>query len=1629
MSGGSSQRYYSCIAWLILATTSIIGQAWAQDSTAPSSATEASPPYRRLFIQQSDLPEVSLEGYQPVEVANLPETLQAYFDEQATIADNGTPSQADIQSFHAIARLVGADLVSERSRILWQNSSFQSGTTLALKRRLLTPWSLALDYPIFKSLDLNPVTLNPANAPSSTSLSNNAPNWVFDDSGRPLVRTSGPTEWFSWSLRPQKNSTPNRLNFTLSIPRSPDGCMVIQLPKRAKISESSVVVRMVENWDTIAERLSDWPTSDSPREIGTGDSYWLLELSGQEQISFSILLGSTNIFNTANPAFTSDKGDSNAYFSRLIAKQSVQHIVSTELVRSLYDCEWTEFSGGEGSIKLKIPQGTRLKSLLVNDRETSLQFSDQTIEVTIPKTESNRNLLGGAKLRLNAEFQTPIAVLRESKHSEAPGSETLTIKPVEWLHGYTVSGFTSLVPNTPWQIRNVRTTHGKLDSTRTLAPGLLRFDYSWFQKQPIFSFSMHKLDSAPRAELLTRLSTDSEQVSAIVRMQLTPVRTPGPQEIQLSSDWKLDSAQITPKSVALNIPPTDSKFPTILRLEPSANAETSPIQIELRVSKDLPKDPSTLLSTTPMIALPLWERRDALIMEPSSTVRLELEGDYADWIVEEEALTGWQKDRLPRLGKYLIFRMNDGNLPPLVTPLNPSTRDTKVFSRILRSGNRSIIEHEIKIPLDPTLREPIRIALDDTIRLPTSESEHEQSNLENPRGQLPPTQWSLQTPLGLRKLDTTWELHVSPDRKTMEWIVDPTQLGPPDPNTTTATIVGSLQLPPSSPRTGTTDPMTVGLPYVIGSTTSQRWLQVDRDWYVTTDSSNAKWSFDPQGRRLLQWPPEVSTADGLRANPPKIKLLNSTKLSNPSEVVPKWDLNVAIDGSGNQKALVRALVFAIEDDTLETSIDIPEGWRLDETATRKEFLKSKSLNPDRNTNGELQIQLVGSRLKLRWLNNHHRRWYSEKSLTPRAADTANKSNNPSTYSNDCISLNAVFLGPSLVAKRAWPWGSRSNAVFEFQWPEFRSPGNALIAHRSLWIPNYLVEKKPVPLGGSWIRGDMSRDATHESVWTIWEWYREAAAILGWRSTLSFDANQTAAIASHHGSADSNHGTPPHALIPEWLSGKWRLARQQLLSVNPQDQTPLKIGTERDSSILALLIAFCMVLTPWMLRKSPWIALVAASIASIAGHWLIDDFGIYFRSSLVGIGLGSLVYLLYRMLSVIEAQRKGNRTSRADRWMPWNEGTHALDASNESSGVSKDGLKPGIVSTILIGLVGYNTLHLYYCSESFGQDPNNGNVLVSHFDVIVPIDETGELAGTVVYVPTEVANSIDNQRQARANPDRDSYLIAAKHLLRMDSRSIGFGNTEQTCNHVYEVWVGDLGISKPFRIPFPTDRSRLSRFTVDGNEVPSSRFTRTDSELIWYPDRGGRRLLQIESQTKVGPIENERIPATNPNQPTESKTPRGWTVETSVLAAANATLEIETDGQWTIDISSRGKVSNPSIGRYSMQLGGVDKISGSLSPNPTATTRPFTAMPSDGPGIGSDAPFMNTEILIDRDQLIARTTIEYPRASDAVGEVEIESDLQWQPVGTQWGDAQLLDVRAGSTLDRRRYILKWITESS
>jgi hypothetical protein len=1527
--------------------------------------------YRRIFVHQADLPELSLDGFRPIEVDQLIGTLEAYEQAIAPQLSEGETASNGIASFHAIAKLIGADLLSDRSRIGWEPSRDARGNPLKrVSRTLISPWSLALDNPIFKLQDTSQTVVGPG-------FGFQTPAWVFDDLGRPTVRNDNPEEWFTWSLRPIKDSSPNRLNYALSIPRTPNSCLVLQLPKGARVADASVVARPVDAWNDVLARVGPWPTNptlpESARDAAPSDIYWILELSGQEQASFSVLLGSSG----AGPALPG--ADPTASYTRLIARQSVQYSIASDVLRTVGEWEWTEFGNVEGSLKLRLPASARLKSLTVNDREPDLQFSERVVEIALPTVDATSSGLSpgsgstiGTKMRLNVELLTPLPAHGPLTDSETP-PRSITIEPIDMANAYVVAGTMSLIPMPPLQIHGVTTSAGRLEGARMLPHGGFRLDYSWFQRLPATTLLTRPLPLDQRAEIITRLSTDSDRVSAAVRMQLSPWKDPQLREIRIASDWRLDTAQLSTKTIAMQSLDKAPSAPTVLQLESLSPNDTTPIQLELQLSRELPTADSLRLDSEPLLELPAWRRSDALILEPNPAMRLEMDANTQDWSLDEEKLTPWQKDRLPRLGKYLILRMDGGVLPPLRPRSSTAVLSANIDSRLRSTGNQWAVEHHIQLPANLSKR--------DTLSIRLARDAH----------------WNLQTATGPRVPRVRY------DSGTERWIIDPAVLIERDDRTAPIRLVATHAIP-------TADRMELDLPAIDGALIANRTCRADAGLELTSSDRLARWEFDPFGNAQLRWPPTTH-----RMPTPSVRWVGQSTDPLGASWISHARLDLAIDSSGSQKASLFARVLTVGD-TLDLRFDAPEDWQILQ-ATRIDGA---------SPNTQLRVDRVDQHIHLQGAFNVSP--VAPKSGPHASSETQLTIANPSSIAE----IEVILVGPKRTVVDRPLLGLLPRRTIAFEWPDISFNHSELQLRRNLWVAGRVHVERQATNNALIVPPDESLPPINAAWWTLWAWSRETMAGLGWPIPPATPAQPDPTL------LDPN-SRPPQNLVPRWINQEWRVAHSDAMSSGAMssgaaaDSPPviLRIGADTTVAVQAALFALAVVLTPWLLRFHAWWCFALAILASIAGHWCVESYAVLARSLLVGFGMGTILYQFYVIHSTRD-RRRGPKVHQGDRWLPWNEPALGAEPMSEGSHPSRHGSKAGLASLLFLAVSSPWWWSDARLSVARGQDPADRVPRTTQrlVDVLIPIDDEGGLAGTVVYVPEWMLREIERMENAEQVLDRDANLLSAKHVLRLDSRSIGFGNTDQACVHTYEFWVGDQALDRPLRIPFQADRTRLSRFTVDGTEVISSRLARSDSELIWYPDRVGRRLLQVEAQTRVRPIELER-PGTNSglNSPSDPKQPRAWNVETAILPCANAILEIETDGQWTIDLSARGKLANPSIGRFALHLGNLDRISGSVSPSATNSARPFIAMPSDTPSLNTEIPIMNTELFIDREQLMAKTTLEYPRSTETLGELELESDQQWQPIGSIWGDAQLVDVKPGSTLDRKRYVLRWIPEAT
>jgi hypothetical protein len=1497
--------------------------AQSSDRSEPGANDTPEGPYRRVFVRDSDLP---LEGYRAIDR----ESFRGMLEKRKKLAADRDPNapnfETELRSFHAQVRLVGADLVSERSRLRWNwdrnNFANQSGA-----RRLIAPWSPAIS----PSLRLG--GSQPPNSPSP-------PGWMYDLDGKPMVRATSEEEWFSWSLRPLSTSTPNRLNYAPSFPLTIDGCLVLQLPKNFRVVDANIVVRLADHWNQVTERFGDWPTTlaaDNIPELNPTDAFWLLELSGRDQASFSIVVNSNRGFD--NTLGSTDVSGSSC--NRLIARQTVAHTATAQHVKTTCDWDWYESTTLDRTFRISVPEGMRLRNLKLNDRETAVRFVDRVIELAIPMEDSAAVVSAGgaSRTRVSAEFLSAISDLGVDSKGK------VRVPPVACLNGYVVAGTTSLASEGSFELRDIGCETGRLETARNANDQLERLDFSWFQSPPEISFAIAPKAWVESAEILTQLSTDANRLVAVVKMQLSPWRVSSPNLIRVEGSWSVETTQINQQGLELTVlEPDSSSTATNLRIDPRGPVDGGPIQIELLLARGAIGSLDSSIPTASLLDLPGRETIQTLVIEPGYASRLDYGGDdlFRD-TCDEETLTPWQRDRLPRLGRFLLFRMPQGRLPILRWKADPVLVQCNIATTLNDEDDRIRIEHLLDFRRGELSPEAVRIQLPGEWR------------------------WEWDTPSGW----TRFSAKHGPERN--EWLLEDPWRGEASVSTDSSTS-RVRRFRAIAYQEKSDEPWQLPLPRLSGNQSATYSLETDSSVRVIPDQSRDPWEFDPDGNLILRWQDPIPNAS------PMSFCVDTNDRGAPNRCwIPQSELHVAVDSQGQQLAVLELNTRGIPDTPLEFSLMVPSSWSVERIL---------------DANAEPLSSDIADSFSVR--NDGGRLIFQQRTM--------------SDFRVSFSELTLVLAGPKLEQSGFLPWGIFSPSRFLFSWPEIVLEGPFPETKRILWIPD-TVQVTDDSLGASARSMEKDPALAMEGIWSAWRWSTEAASWLGWNRPERGPKDQTAR--STRGSA-----LPPRTLLPGWFAEDWKRA-----FVGDGNAKVYVLQPEPSRTIPALWLVVAILLSYSLLHRAPWICLLFAVVATIAGHWFPDSLAIGFRSAWVGFSIGALIYLIVWTTASPGARPSDRQVPSEQPWQPWNEPGLSNDSLSDSNHRAAIIASLGLIFSTVLGL------------PIFAQDTVSKSAARAMeekpFDVLIPLDAEGKPVGDVVYIPERIATAMEPTPSTVLSPDRDSYIISARHALRFDARSISFGNTEQPCIHTYELWIGQAGVGRPLRIPFSTDRSRLSRLLVDSIEVASSRFAKSDNELIWYPDRSGRRILQIESQIRIRPADREK----NETNALESlsgdlRIPRAWTVDAPILPAGNATLEIETDTGWSVDFNRRGRFSNPSIGKFSIQLGNQDRLVGEMTPDEEATSFGGRVPVSEaGPLVSLESPQMNTELFIDRGQLLARTIVEYPRASEAPEEIELESDLQWQPIGNLWGDAKLIDVRPGGTLDRRRYVVRWISDAN
>jgi len=1510
------RRFSLVLLAIILAP---LGSIFAQEIGSNQQASEqpiVERPFRRIFVPQSDLPESQLDNLRPLEIDKLPAALERIVRRNTESMDPLGSSKQSLYSLHAVAQLIGADLLSERTKLVWEpstNRPYTGGTDLQAREKL-KPWNLAIEDILEESNSqkasgqvkpsndrIGETDLNPGN-----TLANSSPTWLYDSSGQPYVQKSSNETWVRWSLRASSGSAPNQLNYEAQIPKTVDGCLVLLLPRSAKIDNASVVVRELDGWESAVRRLGSWPDQNPllGTSLGTtvGSRYWLLEISGQEIISFTIDLG---------------QGSSRGQLldlpkewgiDRLFSKQTMQYSVHAQEMRIIGEWEWNETSGAGQGIQLELPEGVKVRSIAINDRETAIALDDKRMIVSVPESSPSASIGTGARLRMTAEFLTSINQLQ----TDASGN--FLIPTIKTTNGTIVSGTTILQDQFDGRFVGIDPERGKLESVRKNSDGLHRFEFSWHRNAPTFRCDIQKQALQTELESVAGIRIDSNRCVANVRIRLPSPRSIVGEILSVPGGWTIDAKAITVKpQSASGIASFDESNNTI-KID-GRKVSSTDATIEFQISKNLDTPAELDLSNLPWISVSNQKVRRCLYVEPDASNRLSFRGRTTQWVLPEQELTPWQRESLPRLSRALVFGTREDGLPPLVVSSIEEKLVMPIDIRVRRANNLWKLEHRFELSSDWLELPQIRIELpagftwyyESSERLPIANSFDPESG-----------QWVVDTRSLINQSD-----------KEDFGVIVAVRSEPVDSESL------QLDVPRVREAQRTTYELKLTDPLVLKSSAGiTAGIEQDNSGYTY---------------RWIQVAPKAMSEEHKKQEPSQLEIIESNQPKDRSVYLYDTSLDLLIDSFAHQVAEIQTKLVLPDFQGNELKIFHPEGWQITDC-----FI----VHEDQKQNVP---------------------WFEDSMKSSKIViDHASESAAPLLHVR-LVGPQAAFEKDSFQFLPQWLSSSVHRNV-KFSIPDIRLGEEGFEFSRlAVWYPEPLTLKIPHfgrPLSGG--------------IWPVWSWTSRTLGSIAQPE----DKNEQSVFGP-------NTGTRTSDILP---TGHWKKTSLEEFQVVAKQEMVLVLSDQ--SSWGAWLTVFAAVFSSSFFVRWPKVLLGLAMALWVGSVWLDTPYSTICQQIFVGTASGALLYLLYQIVHPISVSSSSN--ARSDRSSTW------------------------AWSLLPFGLI---SMVLAQPNRGLSQDPADSTARV--FDILIPISPDGELAGTNIYVPEELLKIIEQDDREKRQRDSVGLLASSKHNLRLDSRTFGFGNADQPLTSTYEFWISDSAVGKAIRIPFPSESVKLSRFSVDGIEVLSGRLTKTDTELIWFPDRAGRRAVQIDAQVRMRSLDAADSSPSFGNQAftnlaiasgtlgTEKRGAKVWGIATNILPVANSILEVETDGAWWISVAACGRSANPAQGRVVIQLGNKSRIEGFFQPPTSSPNRTSTlAMPSDSSPSGGEVPTMNTELFLDSDQLLAKTVIEFPQNMVLAGEIEIESDSQWLPIGTQWGDAQLIDVRTGSTLDRKRYAMRW-----
>nr|MCU0719348.1 hypothetical protein [Pirellula sp.] len=517
-------RFGACVFFLVVILLQD-ARVLSQDPPSETESKHSIVPYQRVFLPLELLDKLSdeLRNYKLLGKLEWEQLFRPFVvDEETAKILNRPPEIAHI---YLSARLDGSNLVSNSSRV-----RFTRGSIMAESYRL-EPWSLAIN------------TNRPGESPSSSRIvrTGNDGGWGHDRNGTPVINLHRqsiesaiqPLDIvFPWTLRSLTTSKPSNLQFSFSLPRVTDSCLVLSLPKQATIIDSDASVSKIDDWSAQSKRLGEWGDQadlELNRVNLAGDSRWLIELSGMDRCRFTI-------------SFDEAIGVG-ASASNSLDYLVLEHVTEHELNRfAITSSTKLEISGDRNlwdrPLKFPLPAMSRIRSLTVAGREVGWRSQDGMIVVLaddlrrIPATRESTTTVKISFLTLLGDFAS------SQVNSDIDGSKkieigtTKVILPLMQLEkSFVIRGLTTVRRSSDMQFSKVETT-AKL---RPFEKDLETL-WEWSGYGPDIAVEIAPYSSRRQIRAITKVSSQGGEPKISLRL-MVPGNLQLPIALELPKSW------------------------------------------------------------------------------------------------------------------------------------------------------------------------------------------------------------------------------------------------------------------------------------------------------------------------------------------------------------------------------------------------------------------------------------------------------------------------------------------------------------------------------------------------------------------------------------------------------------------------------------------------------------------------------------------------------------------------------------------------------------------------------------------------------------------------------------------------------------------------------------------------------------------------------------------------------------------------------------------------------------------------------------------------------------------------------------------------------------------------------------